>query len=95
MEKLETNEIVENDIVQDKVKNQNKVETKSNISKKAKPTHKTKECDVLVYNDRKHTAIISFDGFGYGLKNIKEDPGKKITVKYTGEIGSRNFKIVQ
>lgn len=69
----------------------NKVETKSNTSKRTKSL--TKECDVLVYNEKTHTAIISFDGFGYELKSVKENPGKVILVKYSGNVHSPNFKI--
>lgn len=94
MEKLEKTEVIDKEIVQDKVENQNKVETKSNTSKKAKQTYKEKSCDVLVYNAKKNTAIISFDGYGYEIKNVKENPGNKITVKYTGDIKSRNFKLL-
>lgn len=94
MDKLEKNEVIDKEIVQDKVENQNKVEPKLNTSKKAKQTHKEKICDVLVYNAKKNTAVISFDGYGYEIKNVKENPGDKITVKYTGDINSRNFRIL-
>lgn len=94
MENIENQEVTKNDIVQDKVENQNKVESKSTTSKKAKPTYKEKSCEVLAYNAKTKTAVISFDGYGFTLKNIKEKPGNKITVKYTGDIKSSNFKIL-
>lgn len=56
------------EIVQDKGKN--KVETKSSTPKRKASL--TKECDVLVYNERTNTAIISFDGFGYELTGISK-----------------------
>lgn len=77
------------EIVQDKGKN--KVETKSSTPKRKASL--TKECDVLVYNERTNTAIISFDGFGYELTGISKNPGNKISVKYSGDIHSPNFKV--
>lgn len=84
-------EIITNDVVQEKDKN--KVETKSNTSKRSKPSVNTKECDVLVYDKRSKTAIVSFDGYGFELKDVAENPGKKVLVKYNGELHSPNFKI--
>lgn len=77
------------EIVQDKGKN--KVETKSSTPKRKASL--TKECDVLVYNERTNTAIISFDDFGYELTGISKNPGNKISVKYSGDIHSPNFKV--
>ena len=66
------------EIVQDKGKN--KVETKSSTPKRKASL--TKECDVLVYNERTNTAIISFDGFGYELTGISKNPGLCICQRY-------------
>lgn len=91
MEDMKINETVINDVVQEKDKE--KVETKSSTSKRSKPSSSVKECDVLVYNKKNNTIIISFDGFGYELKGITKDPGKKVLVKYSGDVHSPNFKI--
>ncbi len=78
------------------------VEAKDNIeikaekptaSKRQKPSQLEKECDVLVYNAAKESIIISFDGFGYEFKNVTKDPGKNVSVKYSGKIGTPNFKL--
>lgn len=66
------------EIVQDKGKN--KVETKSSTPKRKASL--TKECDVLVYNERTNTAIISFDGFGYELTGIS----KILVIKFLSNI---------
>lgn len=69
------------------------VESKSKSTTQRRKSYSTKDCDVLVYNKRNKTAIISFDGFGYELTGILENPGNKISVRYYGNISSPNFKI--
>jgi len=66
-----------------------KVETKSTNTKQPQG----KSCDVLMYNAKKQTMVISVDGLGYELKDITEDPGKTVRVKQTGKIGTPNFRI--
>lgn len=76
-----------NENIQEEVKE--KVESKS--INKSRQLYK--ECDVLTYNAKNGTIIVSFDGFGYELKNIKENPGKTVRVKVSGKIGNPNFKL--
>lgn len=57
--------------INEKVKE--KVETKS-VNKPKQSQYK--ECDVLVYNARTQTAIVSVDGLGYEFKNVTKDPGQ-------------------
>ena len=74
--------------INEKVKE--KVETKSvNKSKQSQ----YKECDVLVYNARTQTAIVSVDGFGYEFKNVTKDPGKSVRVKVSGRFKTSNYKL--
>ncbi len=74
-----------------KIKEKNKPEEKTSITKRKHSL--VKECEVLVYNKKTCTAIISFDGFGYEITGILNNPGNKILVKYVGDIHSPNFKI--
>lgn len=78
-----------NENIQEKVKE--KVESKS-TNKPKQSQHK--ECEVLVYNAKKETLIISFDGLGYEIKNVKQNPGKTVRVKTTGKVGTPSFKLV-
>ena len=95
---LENEDILKNDIeIQEKVENK-KVESKSvsntkRTKKSTIPKVNTKECDVLVYNASKKYIIISFDGNGYKIGNISENPGKKATVEYTGTFATSDFKM--
>ena len=74
--------------INEKVKE--KVETKSvNKSKQSQ----YKECDVLVYNARTQTAIVSVDGFGYEFKNVTKDSGKSVRVKVSGRFKTTNNKL--
>lgn len=52
-----------------------------------------KECDVLVYNARTQTIIVSVDGFGYEFKNITKDPGKSVRVKVSGKPKTSSYKL--
>ena len=52
-----------------------------------------KEYDVLVYNARTQTAIVSVDGFGYEFKNVTKDPGKSVRVKVSGRSKTSNYKL--
>lgn len=80
--------ILENENIQEKV--EEKVESKS-VNKSKQPQYK--ECDVLVYNAKKGTMIVSFDGLGYELKDVAKNPGKTVRVKSSGKIGNPNFKL--
>ena len=77
-----------NETVQEKAKE--KVESKS-VNKPKQPQYK--ECEVLAYNAKKKTIIVSFNGFGYEFENIEKNPGKTVRVKPTGKIGSPSFKL--
>lgn len=79
---------MEEKIINEKV--EEKVESKS-VNKPKQAQYK--ECDVLVYNAKKETIAVSFDGLGYELKGIKKDPGKTVRVKVSGKIGTPNFKL--
>mgnify|MGYP006870904930 CR=1 FL=1 len=75
--------------INEKVKE--KVETKS--SNKYKAVNNIKNVDVLVYNARTQTAIVSVDGFGYEFKNVTKDPGKSVRVKVSGRSKTSNYKL--
>lgn len=53
----------------------------------------TQKCDVLYYNHTLNVAAISFNGFGYEIKNVTKNPGNSLTVKYKGKPGNPSFKI--
>lgn len=74
--------------INEKVKE--KVETKS-VNKPKQSQYK--EYDVLVYNARTQTAIVSVDGFGYAFKNVTKDPGKSVRVKVSGRSKTSNYKL--
>lgn len=66
-----------------------KVETKSTNTKQPQG----KVCDVLVYNSKKQTMIVCFDGLGYEFTGISKNPGKTVRVKQSGKVGTSNFKL--
>ncbi len=74
--------------INEKVKE--KVETKS-VNKPKQSQYK--EYDVLVYNARTQTAIVSVDGFGYEFKNVAKDPGKSVRVKVSGKPKTSSYKL--
>lgn len=71
-----------------------KVKEKVEIKSVNKPKQSQyKEYDVLVYNARTQTAIVSVDGFGYEFKNVAKDPGKSVRVKVSGRSKTSNYKL--
>jgi hypothetical protein len=82
-----TEEIIKTEIIQKKESEKVEVESTQKVKQA-----QIKECDVLVYNAKKGTAIISFNGLGYEFSNITKNPGSKVRVKYTGKIGN-NLKL--
>lgn len=53
---------------------------------------KTKECEVIFYNERLHALDVRFDGYGIRIKDIKDFTGSTAIVKYKGKIGHPNFE---
>lgn len=55
----------------------------------------TKECVVSFYIERVGLLAVNFDGFGIAFDGVTGNykKGDTIKVKYSGKIGSKNFKI--
>ncbi len=76
-----------------------KVEKESTTTLPKKPKNnksdgfKTKECEVVSYNQKTFELIFNFKGINLRFTGIKNDIGNTITVKYKGEIGKPNFEI--
>lgn len=73
-----------------KVTKEEKVETKS--SKRKGDSQKTKKCTVLKYIERLNIALVSFDGMGFRIP-VDSDPGKTLTVKYSGTAKDGNLSV--
>jgi len=63
------------------------------ITKNSTETKSKKICDVLYFN--KYSGIISvdFDGIQVQTKTDKKEIPNTVTVKYSGKVGTGNFKI--
>ena len=71
------------------------------IGVKSEPQHiikrneyRDKECKVLKYDKNKNLLDILFDKYGMRLTCTNFNGGETVIVKYKGEIGSPNFKVV-
>lgn len=53
---------------------------------------KSKMCDVIAYDEDKHTLDVRFERYGIRIKNIENFNGNTAEVKYKGEIGKPNFE---
>lgn len=84
-------EPVENEEIENKEKDTEKVIKKYNKTKKNIVKKEQNLCEVLVYNERKKYAVVSINGNGFTVNDLDKNPGKYM--KYTGEIGSPDFAI--
>lgn len=66
-----------------------KVENKSQKIRRSQ----SRECEVLLYNAKKQTLVVSFNGLGYEFVNVTKNPGKTVLIKYTGKVGTPSFKL--
>lgn len=64
-----------------------------NRSRKCRPVYHEKLCKVIRYNKIQKTLDIYFDTYGIRIKNVEYFHGDSVVVKYTGEIGTPNFKV--
>lgn len=62
--------------------------------KKKRNEYKEKECKVIKYNKNNRTLDILYDTYGIRLSDVNFYAGETVTIKYKGEIGLPNFKII-
>lgn len=60
---------------------------------KKKPAFKTKECEVIKFNQQTKTLDVRFDGIGLRFNTVKNDYTgvKTVKIKYKGTIGKPKF----
>lgn len=75
------------------------VETKDDMSEKEsfttslpkKQKEKEEKCKVIRYNPKEKTLDVMFKGYGIRIYNVESFHGETATVKYKGEIGTKDF----
>ena len=67
------------------------VEEKPKAKKKA--TFKTKECEIIKFNQQTKTLDVRFDGIGLRFNDVKDDytGAETVKIKYKGTIGKPKF----
>jgi hypothetical protein len=73
----------------DVLKGLEEVKTKKEYKKNSTKVHE-KKCKVV--SNRKNFSIVDFDGFGLTVNKTNE---KFVVIKYTGTVGSKDFKVIE
>lgn len=88
---MEEKDVTEKTVTADDINHEKEFKTRS---KKIKDEFHEKECKVLRYDKYAKTLDIMFDNYGIRIKNMETFDGVYITIRYKGEIGKPNFKIL-